>query len=79
VTNPFRLSAIYPNLAAENPALWADMNTQSFFTNSTISRAQLLKPFPQMSGVTQEMSPLGRVRTHGIEATLTGASTGVGP
>jgi hypothetical protein len=70
VTNPFRLSTVYPNLANENALLWADMNTQSFFTNSTISRAQLLKSFPQMSGVTQEMAPLGRVRTHGIEATF---------
>ncbi len=46
------------------------MNTQSFFTNSTISRAQLSKPFPQMTGVTQEMGPYGLVRTHGIEASF---------
>jgi len=70
VTNPFRLSTNFPNLANENPALWADMNTQSFFTNSTISRAQLLKPFPQMTGLTQQMSPLGLVRTHGVELTF---------
>jgi hypothetical protein len=70
VTNPFRLSTNFPNLANENPALWSDMNTQSFFTNSTISRAQLLKAFPQMTGLTQEMSPLGRVRTHGVELTF---------
>jgi hypothetical protein len=70
VTNPFRLSTNFPNLANENPALWADMNTQSFFTSSTISRAQLLKAFPQMSGLTQESAPLGRVRTHGVELTF---------
>src|SRR5262249_14071010 len=70
VTNPFRLSTNFPSLATENPGLWADMNTQSFFTNSTISRAQLLKPFPQMTGLTQESAPLGLVRTHGVELTF---------
>jgi hypothetical protein len=70
VSNPFRLPNNFPTLAAENPALYADMNSQTFFTNSTISRAQLLKPYPQMTGLTQQMSPLGRVATNGVEATF---------
>jgi outer membrane receptor protein involved in Fe transport len=47
------------------------MNTQSFFTNSTISRAQLLKQYPQMTGLTQQMSPRGRVATNGVEVSFT--------
>jgi hypothetical protein len=67
-TNPFRLSTNFPGLAESNPALYADMNSQSFFTNSTVSRAQLLKPFPHMTGLTINQSAAGRVRTNGIEA-----------
>src|SRR5262249_15112772 len=36
----------------------------------TISRAQLVKPFPQMTGLSQGSSPLGRVRTNGVELTF---------
>jgi hypothetical protein len=71
VTNPFRLSTVYPGLQTSNPTLYADMNAQSFFNNSTVSRAQLLKAFPQMTGLTQTDAPLGKVRTNGIEASFT--------
>ena len=43
---------------------------QSFFRNSTVSRGQLLKPFPQMTGLSQSDAPLGRVRTNGVEVTF---------
>ncbi len=69
VPNPFRLSN-FPNLANENPALYADMFGQNFFRNTTLSRGQLLKPFPQMTGLSQSMAPLGRVRTNGVELTF---------
>jgi len=68
VTNPFRLSTNFPTLATDNPALHADMSGQSFFTNSTVSRAQMLKLFPAMTGLTWGSAPVGRVRTHGVEA-----------
>ena len=67
ITNPFRITN-FPTLARDNPALYQDMNSQGFFTNSNVSRAQLLKEFPQMTGLSQSMTPLGRVRTNGIEA-----------
>ncbi len=70
VSNPFRLPNNFPNLQTANPVLYADMNSQSFFTNSTVSRAQLLKAFPQMTGLSQSQTPLGRVRTHGVELTF---------
>ncbi len=46
------------------------MNGQSFFTNTTISRAQMLRPFPSMTGISQSNAPLGRVRTNGVELTF---------
>lgn len=69
VTNPFALSN-FPNLATTNPALYQDMFSQGFFRNSTVSRAQLLKPFAQMTGLAQSSAPLGRVRTNGVELTF---------
>ena len=66
VSNPFRL-ALWPTLATDNPVLYQDMNSQNFFRNSTVSRAQLLKPFPQMTGLTQNYSGIGAVRTNGVE------------
>lgn len=69
VANPFRL-ANFPTLATDNPVLYADMFGQGFFRNSTVSRGQLLKPFPQMTGLSQSNAPLGRVRTHGVEVTF---------
>ena len=70
VSNPFRIPNNFPGLAASNPALYADMSGQSLFTNSTISRAQLLKPFPSMTGLSRRDAPLGAARTNGIEATF---------
>ena len=69
VTNPFRITN-FPTLQADNPALWADMNGQSFFTNSTIARNQLLKPFPAMTGLVQDNVLVGQVRTNGVEVTF---------
>jgi len=70
VANPFRIPNNFSGLATSNPALYADMNGQSFFTNSTVSRAQLLKPFPAMTGLSQRDASLGSARTNGIEATF---------
>jgi hypothetical protein len=69
-SNPFRLPNNFPGLQESNPQLYADMASQSFFTNSTVSRAQLLKPFPHMTGLSQSQTSAGRVRTNGIEATF---------
>jgi hypothetical protein len=70
VSNPFRLPNNFPGLAASNPALYADMMGQNFFTNSTVSRSQMMKPFPSMTGLTVRNSALGRVRTNGLEASF---------
>src|SRR5262249_31967057 len=67
---PFRIPNNFPGLATSNPALYADMSGQTLFTNSTISRAQLMKPFPAMTGLSQRNASLGSARTNGIEATF---------
>jgi outer membrane receptor protein involved in Fe transport len=70
VANPFRLQTVYPTLATTNPALFADMNGITFFTDTNRSRAQLQKPFPHMPNLTYDNAPVGRVRTNGIEASF---------
>ena len=62
VTNPFAL-ANFAALQAGNPVLYNDMRTNSFFTSGTIRKERLLRPFPQMNGLNQQV-PLGEVKTH---------------
>ncbi|MBI5085538.1 MAG: hypothetical protein HZB13_13175, partial [Acidobacteria bacterium] len=47
VANPFYIKNL--NQADFSPAVWADMNTNGFFTSSTIRKQQLLRPFAQMT------------------------------
>jgi len=69
VPNPFNIR----NLSqADFPAaVWADMNTNSFFTSTTIRKHQLLRPFPQNSG---GLNPTGDhgfyTRTHELYLTF---------
>jgi hypothetical protein len=71
VTNPFRITTNWPDLATTNPTLYADMSGNGgIFTNSTVSRKSLLTPFPQMTGLSQTNAPIGRVRTNGVELTF---------
>jgi hypothetical protein len=48
VTNPFFIGNF--NRADFSPEVWADMNTNGFFTSRTIRKHQLLRAFPQSSG-----------------------------
>lgn len=50
VSNPFFIGNF--NRADFDPLVWADMNTNGFFTSPTIRKSQLLRAFPQMNGVT---------------------------
>lgn len=47
VANPFYIANLNP--ADYAPAVWADMNTNGFFTSKTIRKNQLLRPFPHMA------------------------------
>jgi hypothetical protein len=66
VTNPFAIANFAP-LRTSDPLVYQDMTTQAFFTSGTIRKSQLLRPFPQMNGVTNSSLALGEVRTHALE------------
>jgi hypothetical protein len=50
VPNPFYIRNF--NQADFSSLVWADMNTNGFYTSPTIRRSQLLRPFPHMNGLT---------------------------
>lgn len=67
VTNPFYIGNLN-SLKTSDPLVYADMSSNSFFTSKTIRKNQLLRAFPQMTGVSQSYSPIGEVRTDALEA-----------
>jgi hypothetical protein len=50
VANPFFIGNM--NRGDFSPLVWADMNTNGFYTSPFIRRSQLLRPFPHMNGLT---------------------------
>jgi hypothetical protein len=67
VTNPFRL-ANFASLQSSDPAQYQTLASRGFFTSSTIRKAQLLRAYPQMNGLTRNQTPAGEVKTHSFEA-----------
>ena len=65
VTNPFRLTNLTA-LQSSNPALYRDLATLGFFTSPTIRKNQLLRPFPQQTGLTQSQEPIGEHKTNSM-------------
>ncbi len=65
VTNPFQLSN-FAALEKSLPLVYQDLSTQSFFRSSTISKAQLLRPYPNMGTLTLNGNP-GEVRTDELQ------------
>jgi hypothetical protein len=71
VASPFNLTNYYSGLAQTNPLLYADMNGKTFFTDSNIARQKLLRPYPTVNtGLTNDRTPVGQVRTNGVEITF---------
>lgn len=68
VPNPFYIGN-FEALKTSHPALYQDMANNSFFTSRTIRKNSLLRPFPQMNGISMSM-PLGEVRTHSLELSV---------
>src|SRR4029453_15834978 len=60
-----------PLLQTQNPTLYQDMSTNGFFTSATIQRQQLLRAFPQMNGLIVRRLPVGELKYHHLEASLT--------
>ena len=74
VTNPFNI-ANFASLQTSNPALYARLAANAFFTSSTIPRHRLLRPFPHMSnsnnGLRYNDQPLGEIKSHSLELVVT--------
>ncbi|MBI4875473.1 MAG: TonB-dependent receptor [Acidobacteria bacterium] len=68
VTNPFNIRNFTP--AGFSPLVWADMNTQSFYTSSTIRKNQLMRAFPHMNGVTNNTVPISCTKTQELQVSL---------
>jgi hypothetical protein len=73
VPNPFLISR-FSSLQASNPALYARMAGNAFFTSTTVQLHRLLRAFPHMSagnGLNFANLPLGKQTTHGVEINFT--------
>ncbi len=66
VANPFNI-ANFSALQTSNPALYAYMSTQSFYTSKTIQTNQLLRQYPQMNGLYELDDPLGKDRIKALQ------------
>ena len=72
VTNPFYIGN-FSSLQTTDPALYARMAGNSFFTSPTIQKNRLLRAFPQMSvgnGLVENDLPTGKTRAKSIEVSL---------
>ncbi|MGH9841363.1 MAG: carboxypeptidase regulatory-like domain-containing protein, partial [Blastocatellia bacterium] len=68
--NPFNINN-FTSLATSHPLVYADMRTNGFFTNANISKAQLLRLYPQAAGLTNGRAPIAEQIYNHLEATLT--------
>jgi len=69
VTNPFRITN-FVALQSSAPMQYGNMSTLGFFTGANIQRNKLLRPYPQINGLTQSNSPVGASRTDSLQITL---------
>ena len=70
VPNPFNI-ANFAALATTNPTLYQRLAGNSFFTATTTQRQNLIRAYPQLSGLSYANLPLGVVKDHALEITLT--------
>jgi hypothetical protein len=67
VPNPFHISN-FASLQTSNPVLYQQMSTLSQFSQTTIPKNRLLRPFPHMNGLTNSAADTsGNMRTHALE------------
>jgi hypothetical protein len=65
VTNPFYIGN-FASLQTTHPLVYQDMQTNSFFTSTTIRKNLLLRAFPQQNGLSQR-TPSGKVKSHEMD------------
>ncbi|MDX1984425.1 MAG: carboxypeptidase-like regulatory domain-containing protein [Bryobacteraceae bacterium] len=66
VPNPFHISN-FEDLRASHPVVYQQMSTLAQFTNRTIAKNRLLRPFPHMNGLNNQAEETGKARTHALE------------
>ncbi|MFN7919687.1 MAG: carboxypeptidase-like regulatory domain-containing protein [Bryobacteraceae bacterium] len=59
VNNPFLLSN-FTALQQTSPALYQQMSTLAFFTSRVTRKNQLLRPYPQFTGLSVSQEPIGK-------------------
>ena len=67
VPNPFSIRN-FSALQSSNPLVYQAMAGQPFFTSPTIRKSQLLRPFSQMNGLNQILTPIGETKAHSFLA-----------
>jgi hypothetical protein len=68
--NPFRITN-FTALQTSNPTVFADMQTQGFFTNANIAKHQLLRPYPNFGDLRNGRDPSGEQKYNHLEVTAT--------
>ncbi len=68
--NPFNISN-FASLATSNPVVYTELQAISFFTNTTIPKSQLLRPYSNMNGLRNGRDPGGEQVYNHLEATVT--------
>jgi hypothetical protein len=69
VANPFRITN-FSSIQTSDPLLYQHMSTLGGFTSATVQRNRLLREYPHMSSLNQSNNPIGKARTHAMEATF---------
>jgi len=70
VTNPFFIGN-FSSFQSSDPLLYQKLQNSTTFTQSTIQLNRLLRPFPQMNNLQYNDQPLGIIKAHSLELTLT--------
>jgi hypothetical protein len=77
IPNPFYIgtsaapSPFYAAILDADPLLAQRLQGSTTFTSSTIQRQRLLRPFPEMNNLAYRDQPLGIIKAHSLELTLT--------
>ncbi|MEO7190290.1 MAG: carboxypeptidase-like regulatory domain-containing protein [Vicinamibacterales bacterium] len=69
VPNPYNINN-FAALKTSDPVLYQRMSANGFFTNLNVARNRLLRPFSQINGLNYSDLPLGKVKSHALEITL---------
>jgi hypothetical protein len=69
VANPFYINN-FSSLQASSPQLYKRLSSVSFFTSPTVSVAQLLRPFPQMTSLTATNLNQRKFRDQSLDMTF---------